>query len=223
MIRRTSLRAPIGIEGGSLCNFPVGFSVFETINQWVQEYQQLAYILIFTYCVSKASILPVFAGMLVAAESLMAGPVLSAMIAGGFVGDMVRFWLARKYGDKIVAKMPGALSTWMRKTLRLFEHYGIAYILLCRYPHGVRSFGVFPVGMSSMSFVRFLPLSIASVVIWAVAYFGLGYSVGAGMSELIEHNLAMLSPILLLVFVVIGWFALRRIDRLEEQAEKAIK
>jgi membrane protein DedA with SNARE-associated domain len=152
--------------------------VFETINQWVQEYQQFIYILIFTYCVSKASILPVFAGMLVAAESLVAGPALGAMIAGGFIGDMLRFVLARKYGDALVAKMPDALAMWMRKTLRLFEHYGIAYILLCRYPHGVRSFGVFPVGMSSMSFIRFLPLSITSVVLWAGLYFSLGYSVG---------------------------------------------
>jgi membrane protein DedA with SNARE-associated domain len=195
--------------------------VFETINQWVQEYQQFIYILIFTYCVSKASILPVFAGMLVAAESLVAGPALGAMIAGGFIGDMVRFVLARKYGDALVAKMPDALAMWMRKTLRLFEHYGIAYILLCRYPHGVRSFGVFPVGMSSMSFIRFLPLSITSVVLWAGLYFSLGYSVGEGMSELIEHNLAILSPMLLLVFIMIGWFALRRIDKLEAQAEKA--
>ena len=195
--------------------------MFETINQWVQEYQQFIYILIFTYCVSKASILPVFAGMLVAAESLVAGPALGAMIAGGFIGDMLRFVLARKYGDALVAKMPDALAMWMRKTLRLFEHYGIAYILLCRYPHGVRSFGVFPVGMSSMSFIRFLPLSITSVVLWTGLYFSLGYSVGEGMSELIEHNLAILSPMLLLVFITIGWFALRRIDKLEAQAEKA--
>ena len=41
------------------------------------------------------------------------------------------------------------------------------------------------------------------------------------MSELIEHNLAILSPMLLLVFITIGWFALRRIDKLEAQAEKA--
>lgn len=196
--------------------------MFETINQWVQQYQQLAYILIFTYCVSKSSILPIFAGMLVIAESLMPVPALGAMITGGIVGDVARFVLARKYGDAIVAKMPDSLSGWMRKTLRLFEHYGIAYIMLCRYPHGVRSFGVFPVGMSSMSFIRFLPLSIVSVLIWVGLYFGLGFSLGAGMSELVEQNLAVLSPMLLLVFVVVGWLALRRIDKLEKRAEQAI-
>ncbi|MCC9623878.1 DedA family protein [Thalassospira sp. MA62] len=196
--------------------------MFETINLWVQQYQDLAYILIFTYCVSKASLLPIFAGMLVVAESLMPVPTLCAIIAGGIVGDSLRFVLARKYGDAIVAKLPDALSTWMGRTLRLFEHYGIAYILLCRYPHGVRSFGVFPVGMSSMAYIRFLPLSIISVVIWAVLYFAIGYSVGAGMSELVERNLTLLSPILLIVFLGLGWFAMRRIDKLEAKAEKAL-
>ncbi|WP_296992738.1 DedA family protein [Thalassospira sp. UBA1131] len=197
--------------------------MFETINLWIQDHQDLVYILIFTYCVSKSSILPVFAGMLVAAESLMIVPAVTSMIAGGLVGDVLRFGLARKYGDAIVRKLPKSLSDWMGKTLRLFEHYGVAYILLCRYPHGVRSFGVFPVGMSSMSFICFLPLSIASVLLWVGLYYGLGHSLGAGMSELVEQNLAMLSPILLIVFLVLGWFALRRIDRLEQQAERAIK
>ncbi|KXJ51342.1 MAG: hypothetical protein AXW12_17200, partial [Thalassospira sp. Nap_22] len=170
--------------------------MFETINLWIQDHQDLVYILIFTYCVSKSSILPVFAGMLVAAESLMIVPAVTSMIAGGLVGDVLRFGLARKYGDAIVRKLPKSLSDWMGKTLRLFEHYGVAYILLCRYPHGVRSFGVFPAGMSSMSFIRFLSLSIASVLLWVGFYYGLGHSLGAGMSELVEQNLAMLSPIL---------------------------
>ena len=197
--------------------------MFETINLWIQDHQDLVYILIFTYCVSKSSILPVFAGMLVAAESLMIVPAVTSMIVGGLVGDVLRFALARRYGDTIVRKLPTSLSEWMGKTLRLFEHYGVAYILLCRYPHGVRSFGVFPVGMSSMSFIRFLPLSIASVLIWVGLYYVLGHSLGAGMSELVEQNLAMLSPILLIVFLVLGWFAMRRIDKLEAQAEKAAK
>jgi membrane protein DedA with SNARE-associated domain len=195
--------------------------VFETINLWIQDHQDLVYILIFTYCVSKSSILPVFAGMLVVAESLAVVPALTSMIAGGIAGDIARFGLARKYGDAIVRKLPKSLSDWMVKTLRLFEHYGVAYILLCRYPHGVRSFGVFPVGMSSMSFIRFLPLSIASVLIWVGVYYTLGFSLGAGMSELVEQNLAMLSPILLIAFLVLGWFAMRRIDKLEAQAELA--
>lgn len=197
--------------------------MFETINLWIQDHQQLVYVLIFSYCVSKSSILPVFAGMLVAAESLMLVPTVTSMIAGGLVGDVLRFGLARSYGDAIVRKLPKSLSDWMGRTLRLFEHYGVAYILLCRYPHGIRSFGVFPVGMSSMSFIRFLPLSIASVLIWVGLYYGLGYSLGAGMSELVERNLTLLSPMLLIVFLALGWLAMRRIDRLEAEAERAIK
>jgi membrane protein DedA with SNARE-associated domain len=197
--------------------------VFETINLWIQDHQQLVYSLIFTYCVSKASILPVFVGVFVVSESLLLGPSMIAMISGSVAGDLLRFWLGRKYGDAIVRKMPDALSKWMGKTLRLFEHYGVAYILLCRYPNTIRSISVFPVGMSSMSFMRFLPLSIASILIWIGIYFALGYVLGEGMSELLERNLTLLSPVLLIVFLGLGWFGLKRIDKLEQQAEKAIK
>ena len=197
--------------------------MFETINLWIQDHQQLVYSLIFTYCVSKASILPVFVGVFVVSESLLLGPSMVAMLSGAFVGDMLRFWLGRKYGDAIVRKMPDALSNWMGKTMRLFEHYGVAYILLCRYPNTIRSISVFPVGMSSMSFMQFLPLSIASILLWIGIYFALGYVLGEGMSELLERNLTLLSPILLIVFLGLGWFGLKRIDKLEQQAEKAIK
>ena len=197
--------------------------MFETINLWIQDHQQLVYSLIFTYCVSKASILPVFVGVFVVSESLLLGPSMIAMISGSVAGDLLRFWLGRKYGDAIVRKMPDALSKWMGKTLRLFEHYGVAYILLCRYPNTIRSISVFPVGMSSMSFMRFLPLSIASILIWIGVYFALGYVLGEGMSELLERNLTLLSPVLLIVFLGLGWFGLKRIDKLEQQAEKAIK
>ncbi|WP_336081589.1 DedA family protein [Thalassospira sp. CH_XMU1448-2] len=197
--------------------------MFETINLWIQDHQQLVYTLIFTYCVSKASILPVFVGIFVVSESLLPGPSIVAMLSGAFVGDMIRFWLGRKYGDAIMRKLPDGLSKWLGKTMRLFEHYGVAYILLCRYPNTIRSISVFPVGMSSMSFMRFLPLCIASILLWVGIYFALGYVLGEGMSELLERNLTLLSPILLIVFLGLGWFGLKRIDKLEQQAERAIK
>ncbi len=195
--------------------------MFETINLWIQDHQDLVYILIFTYCVSKSSILPVFVGILVASESLLLVPSLTAMIAGGFAGDMLRFGLGRRYGEVIVAKMPKSFAGWMSKTMRLFEHYGVAYILLCRYPNTIRMIGMLPVGMSSMSLIRFLPLSTLSLLLWVGIYVALGYSLGASMSELLEHNLMLLGPVLLLVFVAVGWLALRRIDKLEERALKA--
>ena len=197
--------------------------MFETINLWIQDHQQLVYTLIFTYCVSKASILPVFVGIFVVSESLLIGPSMAAMISGAFVGDMVRFWLGRKYGDAIVRKLPDSFSKWLGKTMCLFEHYGVAYIMLCRYPNTVPSISVFPVGMSSMAFMRFLPLSIISILIWIGAFFALGYVLGEGMSELLERNLTLLSPILLVMFLALGWLGLRRIDKLEQQAEKAIR
>ncbi len=109
--------------------------MFETINLWIQDHQELVYSLIFTYCVSKASILPVFVGIFVVSESLLLGPSMVAMVSGAVAGDMLRFWLGRKYGDVIVRKLPESFSKWLGKTMRLFDHYGVAYILLCRYHH----------------------------------------------------------------------------------------
>lgn len=112
--------------------------------------------------------------------------------------------------------------------MRLFERCGVAYIMLCRYPNTVRSISVFLVGMSSMSFMRFMPLSIASILIWVGSFFARGYALGEGMSELLERNLALLGPTLLIALLVLVWRGLRRIDRLnqhvlakEEEARQA--
>lgn len=194
--------------------------MIETINLWIQDHQDLVYILIFTYCVSKTSILPVFAGILVVSGSLLLGPTLTAMITGAIVGDIVRYGLGRRYGNGIIAKLPKSFSGWMGKTMRLFEHYGVAYILLCRYPNTVRMIGMLPVGMSRMPVVQFLPLSIVSVMLWVGVYFALGYGLGEGMSELLERNLMLVGPVLLIVFLVLGWFGLKRIDKIEAEAIK---
>ncbi|WP_085619148.1 DedA family protein [Thalassospira alkalitolerans] len=194
--------------------------MFETINLWIHDHQQLVYTLIFTYCVSKSSFLPIFVGIFVVMESLLLVPSLTAMVAGGFVGDMVRFFIGRRYGDTIVGKLPDAVGIMIGKTMRLFEHYGVAYIMLCRYPNSIRSIGVFPVGMSSMGLGRFLVLSVVSMLAWIGIYFMFGYSFGAGMVELLEYNLALAGMAMLVVFVAVGWLALRRIDRLQARAMK---
>ena len=197
--------------------------MIETLNGWVQNNEILFYFILFGYCAVKGSILPVLAGILVASQSLHAVPSVIAMFLGGVLGEAIRFAVGRRYGDALFEKLPKRLGKWLGKGVLLFEHFDSLYILLCRYPNGIRSIGSLPVGLGTMPWPRFMMFNLLSIGLWVGIYFALGYGFGASMSELLERNLALLSPVLLLVFVGGGWFAMRRIDRLEQQAERAIK
>ena len=182
----------------------------ETINQWVQVNATLVYVLLFGYCALKSGSLPLFAGVLIHSGGLALWPVVAASFLGAYLGDELRFALARRYGATLMNRW-ARTRRWLAIGERLMERHGAAYIFLYRYPKGMRTIGALPVGLSPMIWPRFTMLNAASAALWAGLLVSVGYGFGASITQMIEGNWGWVSVVLLALFLVAGFLAIRRL------------
>ncbi|QBJ63148.1 DedA family protein [Pseudoalteromonas sp. DL-6] len=142
----------------------------------IQQYGLLVYLLLFGYCALKSGWLPLFAGYAAHTGALDVGYVALAAFMGGYLGDELRFALARTYGT--------------------------AYIFLYRYPKGLRTIGALPIGLTSISWRRFSLLNACSALAWVVVLVGGGFTFGATFDSFGVDSLTALSLLFLCVFLL---------------------
>lgn len=184
----------------------------ETLLDWIEINQSLVYILLFGYCALKSGALPLLAGVLAHSGALDVVPVLAASFLGGYIGDEMRFFVARRYGDKLFASRP-RWRAYVERAAQVMERYGTAYVFLYRYPKGMRTIGALPLGLSEISWMRFTLLNAASAALWSGVLVGLGFFLGDQLAEAAESWWGTASVVLLAIFLIAGWFAFRTINR----------
>ena len=167
----------------------------------IQQYGLLVYLLLFGYCALKSGWLPLFAGYAAQTGALSIDFVVLAVYMGGYLGDELRFALARAYGTAWLEK-PNRLGRLFKKASELANRYGTAYIFLYRYPKGLRTIGALPIGLTSISWPRFSLLNACSAVVWAIVLVGGGFTFGATFDSLGVENLTALSLLFLCVFLI---------------------
>lgn len=189
--------------------------IMETVFQLLEGYGMAVYIILFLYCALKSGSLPLFGGY--AAQQGVLDPfwVAGAALAGGYLGDELRFYLAKKYGEALMINRP-RLGAWLGKAKLMLEHYGIAYIFLYRYPKGMRTIGAFPVGLTRMVWSRFTLLNAASAVTWVVILVGSGYVFGNVIDQAVANNWGLASVVMLAIFIILTLFAWRRLSSIAQ-------
>lgn len=190
----------------------------DAILSWIEVNAALVYLLLFGYCLLKSGALPLFAGVLVSSDVLLAIPVITAAFLGGYLGDELRFAVARRYGAAMQRRWPRTRA-WIARGNRLMAKYGRAYIFLYRYPKGMRTIGALPLGTGPMRWEVFTVLNACSAALWCAILVGAGFVFGQSITDMIEKGYGFVSVMLLIVFLGLGWFAMRRIDRLEAEIE----
>jgi len=181
----------------------------QNILEWIEINRAVVYTLLFGYCALKSGALPFFAGLVASTGALDVSLVAIATFLGGYLGDELRFFVARRYGDRLWRLKPrikGAVS----RAVALLERYGARYIFLYRYPKGMRTIGALPVGLGSMNWRRFTLLNASSAALWTGIIVGLGYVFGAQIEEFVIESWTIFSVSLLAVFAFSVYFVYRK-------------
>ena len=172
----------------------------EQILSLITQYGAAIYVLLFVYCAMKSGSLPLFAGYAAQTGALDLSIVTMVVFAGGVMGDEIRFFVARKYGEQLFAKRPRFAH--MLKTAKfLFARYGITYLFLYRYPKGMRTIGAFPVGLTAMPWPQFSGMNFASAGLWTMIMVGSGYLFGKAIGDAVSEGWGILAVVLLIVFL----------------------
>ncbi len=97
---------------------------------------------------------------------------------GSFLGDQCWFFLGRRFGVRVVRRIPGAEGK-LNKALQFIERYGAAFILSFRFAYGIRNVASVACGMTSMSHLYFAGLNFIAAGIWAASFVTAGWYLAA--------------------------------------------
>ncbi|MEU3453440.1 DedA family protein [Micromonospora sp. NPDC006766] len=148
--------------------------------------------------------------------------VVVAAIAGAALGDQVGYLIGRRYGPRLLDRVPRRLvrSADVRRGLDLIRRRGVLAVVLGRWVAALRTLVPGLAGMSGMTHGAFTIANVTGGAVWAVAVAVAGYLFGASY-RLLERRLSWISEALLalvVLLVLIRVIRARRGARREKQA-----
>jgi membrane protein DedA with SNARE-associated domain len=101
---------------------------------------------------------------------------------GSFAGDQLWFTLGRRYGAKVVRRIPGAARR-MAQATQFLDRFGVAFVLSFRFAYGVRNVAAATCGIAGMNWARFAALNFVAAGVWAAAFVASGWYVAGWLGN----------------------------------------
>jgi membrane protein DedA with SNARE-associated domain len=176
-----------------------------------------AYGLIFAFAASHSLLLTLFAGYASSSGALHLGTLIAFVWAGSFLGDAIRFWIGRCFGNKWLSPFP-RLHRTSQIVVRLVDRYYAWLILFHRYPHGIRGVAGFAYGMSRLPWHIFLAFNFVAAGLWSGVVLSAGHAFGQISEKLLNDAFSGIGMVMLIVFLVLSWILSRKLERIAEQS-----
>ena len=194
--------------------FPTDLASFLVL---IGQHGDAAYSLVFAYAASHSLLFTLFAGYAAHSGALSLGTLLVVCWFGSFVGDVIRFWIGRRFGTRWL-RFSARLERAVQVAARLAESHYFWMILFHRYPHGLRGVAGFAYGMSELPWSAFLLLSFLSAGIWSSAILSVGYAFGQISEKLMGDVSSGLGFGMLVGFLGLSWFLSKKLERVVERS-----
>jgi membrane protein DedA with SNARE-associated domain len=145
--------------------------------------------------------------------------LILAVVAGALIGESVGFGLGRFFGPRIRASALGRRigeRNWIRAENYLDRRGGIA-VFISRFLPVLHSVIPLTVGMSTMSYRKFLAWTIPATTIWTVAYVSVGAFAAGSFRDLLNqlHYAGYIFVGVIAVFIIITLVVKKLLERAE--------
>ena len=141
--------------------FPTDLTSFLDV---IRQHGDAFYSLMFAWAASHSLLFTLFAGYAAHSGALSFGTLLMVCWFGSFTGDVIRFWIGRRYGTSWLGSYP-RLERAVQTAARLADRHYVWMILLHRYPHGIRSVASIAYGISQLPWSTFLALNFVAAAL----------------------------------------------------------
>jgi membrane protein DedA with SNARE-associated domain len=194
--------------------FPTDLASFLDI---IRQHGDAAYSFMFAYSASHSLLLALFGGYAAHGGALSLGTLIAVCWLGSFTGDVVRFWIGRRFGTGWLERFPRVHQLMGVVTRLADRHYGWM-ILIHRFPHGIRGLAGFAYGMSGLSWAAFLPLNFVGAGLWACTVVPIGYAFGHVSEKVMNDASSWLGLVMLVVFLGMSWLFSKKLERMAERS-----
>jgi undecaprenyl-diphosphatase len=149
----------------------------------------------------------ILGGVLANQHKLALAAVLVAGIAGAIIGDSIGYWVGKRYGERILAKIPNRIlkPEHVERANESVRKFGGKAVFVGRFTAALRALVPGMAGMARIHYGRFLAWNALGGAVWAAAFVILGYLAGS-QYKTIEHyanyiGLGLLASIGVFLFV----------------------
>jgi len=199
---------------GARLLFPTDLTSFLEL---IRQHGDAAYSLMFAYAASHSLLLTLFAGYAAHSGALSFGTVIMMCWFGSFTGDVIRFWIGRRFGTRWLGSSSRITRT-VQTAARLADRHYVWMILLHRYPHGIRGVAGFAYGISQLPWSTFLALNFAAAGLWSCATVSVGYAFGQVSEKVMSDASTGLGFAMLVAFLGVSCILSKKLERVAEQA-----
>ncbi|WP_291863859.1 VTT domain-containing protein [Bradyrhizobium sp.] len=193
--------------------FPTDLTSFLEL---IRQHGDAVYTLVFAWTASHALLFTLFAGYAAHSGALSFGTLVMVGWFGSFTGDVIRFWIGRRYGTRWLGSYP-RLERAVQTAARLADRHYIWMILLHRYPHGIRGVAGIAYGISQLPWSTFLALNFVAAGVWSCAIVSIGYGFGQVSEKVMSDASSGLGFVMLAAFLGASWILSKRLERAVEQ------
>jgi membrane protein DedA with SNARE-associated domain len=194
--------------------FPTDLASFLEL---MRQHGDTAYSLMFAYASSHSLLLGLFAGYAAHSGALSLGTLIVVCWIGSFTGDVIRFWIGRRFGTRWLGPFP-RLERAVQTAARLADKHYVWMILLHRYPHGIRGVAGFAYGMSKLPWSTFLALNFVAAGLWSCAVVLVGYAFGEVSEKVMNDASSGLGMVMLIAFLGLSWIMSKKLERIAERS-----
>jgi len=162
--------------------------------------------------------------IVIVASTAVVGPVeyvalALAVIAGSLAGESIGFALGRFFGPRIRHSRLGAWigeAHWQRAAHYLERRGGLA-VFISRFLPVLHSLIPITVGMSPMSYRRFMRWTVPASLIWTLAYVSVGFFAAGSFRDLLDnlHGAGYIFVGIIAVFVIVTVVVKKLLERSE--------
>ena len=185
----------------------------------IRQNGDAAYSFMFAFASSHSLLLTLFAGYAAHSGALGLGTLIAVCWLGSFAGDVVRFWIGRRYRHALAC---GSISAAQERTSisrrRLADRHYVWMILVHRYPHGIRGVAGFAYGISRLPWSTFLALNFVAAGLWSCAVVSAGYAFGQVSEKLMNDASSGLGFVMLIAFLGLSWLLSKKLERVAERS-----
>jgi membrane protein DedA with SNARE-associated domain len=169
--------------GGLALLFPADLASFLDL---IRQHGNAAYSFMFAYAASHSLLLALFAGYATHSGALNLGTLILVCWFGSFTGDVIRFWIGRRYGARLLERFQ-RFERPVQTVVRLTDRYYVWMILFVA--AGLWSGTVVSAGYA---FGQFSEKSISDAssglgIVMLVAFLGLSWLLSKKLDQIVER------------------------------------
>jgi membrane protein DedA with SNARE-associated domain len=171
----------------------------------------------FAFATSHSLLLVLFGGYVAHSGALNLVTLIVVCWLGSFVGDVVRFWIGRRFGTRWLGSFP-RLQRMVQVAARLADRHYVWMILVHRFPHGIRGVAGFAYGISRLPWPTFLVLNFIAAGLWSCVTVAAGYAFGTLSEKVMNDASSGVGIAMLIGFLGLSWILSKKLEQVAERS-----